>query len=248
MHVPPLFRDLADFLYPARCAACDDTCQPGDWLCLRCLTGMENLTAHAACARCALPIVSNGAPCPWCRGRGVYPFTNIARLGKFEGPLRDMVHHLKYHRRWTVAERLATQLIKHNSTRRILDAADVLVPIPLHWQRQISRGYNQADVIATALAKQTNLKVTPALRRLRSTQSQTDFHSRTEREANVHKAFALTDTSLLTDQRVIVVDDVMTTAATLQAAARAILPAKPRSLSALVLAVADPRNQDFEFN
>jgi ComF family protein len=244
--LPQIVRDLADFLYPGRCAVCGNDCLGADFLCHQCDGGLENLAAESACDRCALPVVSRGAPCPWCRGRGLHPFDRIARLGKFADPLRTLIHSLKYHRRWVLAHQLAGRLAEQPQVRQILKQADVLVPVPLHWTRHIGRGYNQSELLARALAGHCGAKVVRAVRRIRHTASQTSMHSRTVREENVHGAFALKSGRGLAGKRLVVVDDVMTTAATIQAVGRVLKAVKPDSISAIVVAVADPKGRDFE--
>ena len=176
----------------------------------------------------------------------MHPFDRIVRLGKFDDPLKQLVHRMKYNRRWNLAGHLADWLYQEERVRRLLADADVIIPVPLHWRRQIARGYNQADLLAAALAKLAKLKLIGAVKRIRPTESQTAIHSRTIREENVRGAFALKKLKSLAGKRVVVVDDVMTTAATLQAVGRALKATKPASISAIVLAVADPKRRDFE--
>jgi ComF family protein len=153
---------------------------------------------------------------------------------------------MKYRRRWRLADELAERLLAEERVRRLLDECDVLVPVPLHWARHIGRGYNQADVLASALARRVKRRVVRPASRIRHTPRQTGMHSRTVREENVRGAFALKHPAQIAGKRVVIVDDVMTTAATLQTLGRVLKPAHPAAMSALVLAVADPRGQDFQ--
>jgi predicted amidophosphoribosyltransferase len=100
-------------------------------------------------------------------------------------------------------------------------------------------------VLAAALARRCGLKVARPVRRIRRTVSQTTIGSRTVREENVHGAFAARSGRSIAGKRVVVVDDVMTTAATLQAVGRALKPCAPAEMSAIVVAVADPKGHDF---
>jgi ComF family protein len=170
------------------------------------------------------------------------------RLGVFRDPIRQMIHRMKYHRRWSLAEYLAERFGEQAHVRRMLEATDCLVPVPLHRLRQMSRGYNQADVLAAALAKavKPRPRIARPVVRLRHTETQTHLHSRAQREANLRDAFALIRPQVVHGRHVIVVDDVMTTGATLRAFARALRPARPASLSAIVIAIADPKGSDFQ--
>ena len=121
--------------------------------------------------------------------------------------------------------------------------ADRIIPVPLHPFRHFQRGYNQADVIASRLGSTRLLR---PIKRLRNTPTQTHLHSHEKRIENLRHAFSLTDPESIAGQRVLVIDDVMTSGATLQSIARALVPAKPKSLHALVLAIADPKGRHFE--
>jgi ComF family protein len=244
--LPQIVRDVVDFIYPGACVACGESSPGGELLCHRCDAALDHLAAAAACHRCASPVVSQGAPCPWCRGNGVHPFGKILRLGRFDEPLRQIILAMKYHRKWPLAGRVADRMLTVPAVRTLLENADVLVPVPLHWARQIGRGYNQADCLAKSLARRCGLKIARPVRRVRYTPSQTTIFSRTVREENVRGAFTAKLRRSVRGRRVVVVDDVMTTAATLQGVGRILDEMAPASLSALVIAVADPRRRDFQ--
>lgn len=248
MRVPQLIRDVLDFCYPGRCAACDSDCAGSQTLCASCDDLLARLEDQAACRLCAMPLVEEGAPCPYCEGDGVPHYEHILRLGIYSDPIKHLVHHVKYHGRWALAEFLADRLARRPGVRALLDDADCLVPVPLHRLRQVTRGYNQAEVIARVLAKRSRgrLRVARPVVRLRNTETQTHLHSRARREENLRDAFGLVDGWCVHEQRVVVVDDVITTGATLQSFARALQPAKPQKLSAVLLAIADPEGRDFE--
>lgn len=185
-------------------------------------------------------------PCPYCNRRGVYPYEHVAALGLFEDSLKELIHHMKYHRRWGIAEELAERLSRLPRARSLLESAEVLVPVPLWRWRQVSRGYNQADVIACHLARRFNKPICRAVARVRRTVSQTELRSTKGRTDNVHGAFRLKSGKTIKDRRVIAIDDVMTSGATLKEVGRTLLDAEPAGLSAIVLAVADPRGRAFQ--
>lgn len=240
-----LVRDLVDFCYPHRCARCEEV-SPQPFLCEACDKELHELERRPACDRCAMPIGGPGGACPYCEGKGLPYFERVASLCTFRDPVRHLIYAVKYHRRWPVAERLADRLLEQAHIKRVVSEADCLVPVPLHRLRQITRGFNQAEVVARRLAKRCGKRFARPAVRLRNTETQTHLHSRAQREENLKDAFGLVNERCIRNRHVLVVDDVMTTGATLQSLARVLAPAEPASLSAIVLAVADPLGQDFQ--
>ncbi|HEV8605150.1 MAG TPA: ComF family protein [Tepidisphaeraceae bacterium] len=236
---------VADLAYPTACAHCNAFCDGGGPLCPACDSKLHDLSVAPACIHCAMPVAQTDAPCPRCLGKGLYPYERVGRLGIFDEPIKTIIHQFKYHRKWPLAEWLADRLLEQPRISALLQHVDVIVPVPLHRRRQFSRGYNQARLIAARLHKHTHFPLIQPLIRIRDTEQQTAQTSQKARHANVRGAFALRKPKLVESKRVLVVDDVLTTGATLQAVARTLLLAKPASLSAVVLAVADPRHRDF---
>jgi len=235
---------VADLAYPTACAHCNAFCDGAGPLCPECNDKLHELSIAAACIHCAMPISQAGAPCPRCLGKGLYPYQSVGRLCIYDGPIKTLVRQFKYHRRWPLAEWLADRLLEQPRIQLLLKDIDLVVPVPLHRRRQFSRGYNQAKLIAVRIATKTRPLQQP-LRRIRNTEQQTSQTSQKARHTNVCDAFALRDPQSIHGKHVLVVDDVLTTGATLQAVGRTLLAAKPASLHAIVLAVADPRHRDF---
>jgi ComF family protein len=244
--LPGLLSDLMDFCYPGRCASCEAATDGPAVLCAACDEALRELEAAPACSWCGKPIAEVGAPCPYCLGEGMAHFDRIVRLGVFTDPLKHLIHRMKYHKQWGLAETLADRLLGQERTKGLLTETEVIVPVPLHRLRQITRGYNQAEVIAKRLASSCKLKLARPVVRLRHTESQANLTSVETREDNLRDAFGLVNPRSVKGKHVVVVDDVMTTGATLRAVARALRAAKPASLSALVLAIADPKGRDFQ--
>ena len=218
------------------------------FLCGDCMTHLDDLADAEACQHCAKPLASAGAPCPYCHGRGVAPFDRMVRLGVFDDPIKHLIHRMKYNRRWALGEHLADRLLETERAKGLLTETQVLVPVPLHIVRHVSRGYNQADVIARRIGKRCDIPIVHAVRRKRATETQTNLHSHESRFANVRGAFALRRGMArhLFAKHVVVVDDVTTSGATLKAVGQALKEAAPASLCAMILAIADPKGRSFE--
>ncbi len=236
---------LLDLVYVPTCAACGAGADRRS-LCADCEVGLAELEARPACRACAMPLVQAGDPCPYCMGGGAPFYERIVRMGGFHPPLSDLVHEMKYGRRWPLGEELADRLLEREDVKAVLAETQCLLAVPMHWRRQVKRGYNQAEVIARRLSRRCGIPVARAVVRVRPTESQTHQHSHAQRMENLRDAFGLTDAAAVRGRHVTVVDDVMTTGATLQSVARVVARAKPAGLRAVVLGVADPRGRDFQ--
>ena len=151
-------------------------------------------------------------------------------IGEYEGALRSIVHALKYDGRRSLAKPLAARMCE--TGHAVLEGAHLVVPVPLHTSRRRERGFNQAN----DLAEHLGLPVVHALRRARATAPQVSLAAG-RRHANVRQAFRATRAARrLAGKIVVIVDDVSTTGATLEACARALDGAGTREMRALTAA------------
>lgn len=145
---------------------------------------------------------------------------------------------LKYQGRHKTADRLAIRLLEDPRCRDILKASTVIVGVPLHPDRVLERGFNQADLLARALALGSSLPVSRDLVRTRRTRSQTSLSAR-ERRRNVAGAFEVRAEAPLKDAAVVLVDDVTTTGATIRECAAALLSYGVREVRSITVARAE---------
>lgn len=200
-------------------------------VCGACERPLDSPTAGAICAACWDAIVPI-APL----GNGSFPphIALATAIGPYEGTLRAIVHALKYERRATVARRLAALMAA--AGEGVLLDADALVPVPLHRSRERGRGFNQAR----ELARHLGVPILDALVRARKTAAQADLPAG-KRNANVHGAFRLATGVDVEGLTLVVVDDVSTTGATLNACAAPLLEAGAIEVRALTAAKATLR-------
>jgi ComF family protein len=211
-----LIDDILDLLFPPRCANCRSR---GALLCASCratcrfVPDSANLEQHQ---RLDSPFLVSTA--------GAYIF---------EGALREAIHKLKYDRSKRMAvplgDLLSDYLVQHPLT------VDAIVPVPLHRDRLQMRGFNQAQLLAERLAHRMQLPIlTTQLVRVRHTSQQADLN-RAQRRANVEAAFAW-QAATPPPSRTLLIDDVLTTGATMAAAAQALHAAGADEVHALTLA------------
>jgi len=159
--------------------------------------------------------------------------TAVRSAGLLQGPLRRAVHRLKYAGRVTAAGALADLLHEPAAQVGAVATRAVVVPVPLHAERERERGFNQAQVLAAPLAEALGLELRRTVLRVRPTPSQVGL-SRQQRRVNVRGAFAAAER--LTGQAVLLVDDVTTTGSTLGSAAAACREAGAAAVYGVTLA------------
>jgi len=209
--------------------------------CTECLALPLPLHAEHYCSRCRTPFQNDATldargVCLRCRS-GLPGFDYVYSFGFFDGVLRSMVHDLKYSR----VSPLGGYLGELMARAIPLDlAVDAIVPVPIHWTRWIKRGYNQAELLARPLARRMQIPILSPLRRKRTTRSQVSL-TVSERRKNLAGAFSIRDRSLVADKRVLLVDDVLTTGATIGYCSRLLRDAGARSVTVVTLARVDRR-------
>jgi ComF family protein len=200
---------LLALIAPPRCAACAAPTGAGRRLCRECHGRLPWLRGPV-CGRCALPVPC-GPPCPAERAAFSSAWSPVA----FEGPARALVHALKFHGRTAAAELMAAH-IAANAPPAVLAPAVTLVPAPTHPQRRRERGFDQAQLLARALARRTGLPALAALSRQGPATRQLGA-GRAQRRSGIRVAVRHAVAG-----PVVLIDDVHTTGATLDACAGAL--------------------------
>mgnify|MGYP001613764727 CR=1 FL=1 len=222
---------LLDLLAPQRCQFCARACS-GLPLCDACRAELP--WNRLACPHCALP-QTHAAPCARC-SRKPPPFARAWAPLRLTTPIREQIHALKYEAGFSHARTLAA-LFAATLPDRSLPPPDLILPVPLHRGRLWRRGYNQSVELGRALARETGIAcAADGARRLRATADQIGM-SAAQRRRNVRGAFAIT--APVAGLHVALLDDVMTTGATLAELARVTRAAGAREVEAWAIARVD---------
>ncbi len=224
-------------------------------VCKTCWASLEPWRG-AICASCGLPLATSGGGepasllCGECR-TGARAFDGARSFGLYAGALRQIILLLKFRRQERLGQRLGALLAPLWASFENLDGA-WLIPVPLHSSRQQERGFNQAELLARGLmrglagaGKAPPRMARKALRRTRATRPQTGLSIPARRE-NVRGVFAMSDAEPLRGRAIVLVDDVMTTGATLSECAATLKRAGAGRVLALTLARATPQFPDFD--
>lgn len=230
-------RPLLDILLPHRCLACGVLVDAPGVLCPACWAEVAFI-GPPCCEACGLPFEydeGDGMLCGECTARPP-PFRR-ARAAVLYGPAsRRLILDFKHGDRTEAAPAFAGWMVR--AAADLIATAEVIVPVPLHWTRLFARRFNQAALLAYAIGRQSGLPVAPdVLVRRRRTPSQGHL-GRSARRRNVAGAFIVPPgrAARVVDRRVLLVDDVMTTGATLAACTRALLRAGAQSVDVATLA------------
>jgi ComF family protein len=234
---------LFNLVFPDDCRVCGSPLENVSRVpvCPTCLAAPEPLAADYYCVCCRTPFL-NAAPldadgrCDLCR-RGLRGFDSAYAFGAYEDTLRELIHLFKYGRVRPLAGRLGALIVSAIPRDQ---AFDLVVPVPLHWRRRLERGFNQSELLADAVAKRYGLRAVNAIRRKRATTAQAGL-TNARRRSNVAGAFAIARGASVEGRRVLLVDDVMTTGATLAACAAVLKRAGARYVAVLTLARVDRR-------
>lgn len=205
---------ILDFLFPKKCLGCG---REGSWLCSDCFSKIEYFDQ------------------PYFRN--LPPLSGVFALGPYRGILKESILAFKYDGVRELVEPLGNLLIQHLSPLPF-ERRSLLVPIPLHKRREIERGFNQAHLLALYFSKNLNLPLLPnVLIKIKNTKPQVELKEK-ERKENIKDAFFVKESEkhLIKNKTIFLVDDVMTTGATLKEGAKILKKNGAKRVWGLVLA------------
>jgi competence protein ComFC len=228
-----LFDGVLDIAYPPICLCCETFIErKNELICDRCWERAKQFD-YPFCANCR-EVLEKNVTCPHCSDEHAIP---VFALGHFTEPLKEIIHRMKYYGYRRLADDLAYRLLDLYTDKMKTLKLDTIVPIPLHSYREKNRGFNQAallsDIIGRGLAVGVDHK---SLLKIRRTKDQTRLNPQ-QREENIKGAFKVFGEELK-NKRVMIVDDVITTGATIREAHKMLEEADAQVVAYCVTAVA----------
>ena len=233
-----LLTSLANFAFPPVCGQCHRLSPDGltGGICRDCWAAVKTWR-DGQCQRCGRPSADNGSLCRQCTVPD-WSCSDIKAIGPFEPPLSEAVHMLKYSDAKSVSRRLGAMMAERIVPDQRYNKADLVLAVPLHQARRRERGYNQAQLLAEQLGQALKIPAPEGLLfRARNNQSQTTLNKE-QRRRNVEGIFAVKEPGLIKGQRIILVDDVLTTGATIGSCGHALLAAGASEVLACTAAAA----------
>jgi ComF family protein len=232
-HAAKLALDIA---LPTLCVSCREPVE-GDGVCAECWAKLSFIEPPY-CPRLGIPFVYDPGPDMLSMEAIANPpaYARARAAVRYDEIARTLVHALKYHDRTDLAPAMGRWMAR--AGRELLDGADMLIPVPLHWRRAWGRRFNQSGALGRAIERQSGVALRgDLLQRLRRTEQQVGL-SRSQRASNVQGAFKVFPDrqAEIAGQRVVLIDDVLTSGATVDACARALLRAKAAQVDVLVFA------------
>lgn len=232
-----MLQPVLNLFFPPQCLVCDALVPTHGTLCTECWNDVPFISAPI-CACCGLPLefaVDENTLCGECL-REHPPYSRARAAFVYNEHSRNLILKLKYQDDTYLAPTFGRWL--KGAGEELIAASDLIIPVPLYYWRMVSRRYNQSLLLARILARHTGLPLLPdGLKRIRATAQQTGL-TRAQREKNVKGAFIVPDAhrNAIKGKSILLVDDVMTTGATLGACTKVLLKADAAQVNVLTLA------------
>lgn len=236
------FRTLVDLILPGGCVACSRFLPAGDgpW-CVDCAMRIASAAAVDYCPRCGVTVempASRADGCPRCRNRRI-AFEAVARIGDYDGFLRDIVHTYKFARRQTLDRPLGSLLAAAIQRQPWASDFDALVPVPTSWRSTWRYTFAPPTMLARQIGREIGVPALPILteRGKRHRQARLAVNQRAD---NVRGAYRVLRAARPAGSRLCIIDDVSTTGATLEEVAKVLRRAGATAIYAAVIAKTHP--------
>ena len=233
--------DILDFVYPQHCAICKQHLKKEERdVCEVCWNSLVTLP-DPFCPYCRSFYEPRDTRCSFCESAGRtiedHKIALVRSLGRFDDYYKELIHRFKYGKKIPLGKRLARRLGGTVNGDYTFLESDFLIPVPLHKSRYRERGFNQSEIVAQEISKITGISVLKSgLKRRKNTKDQTNL-SPEQREENVRGAFTVTESERMNGKKIILVDDVITTGATLSECAHVLKQAGAEKIIGMTIAV-----------
>jgi ComF family protein len=230
---------IANVLFPCRCPLCNTTIhdRPAQNICASCAARINPIRSPL-CPACGVPFPAANAGDHLCGDCLLSPraFTKARAVGRYEDVLLTAIHDFKYREKAALGKILGKMMADHDYPDFHIPSYTVIMPVPLHVSRLRERAFNQALILARAVAKKYDIPLDfTSLKRNLATRPQIAL-GKTERQSNVRGAFAVPEPEKVKGKKIIVIDDVYTTGSTLNECARILVKGGAAEVAALTLA------------
>ena len=214
INIMKIFSQILNYIYPPRCISCSELMQETGRFCGACWAQLNFITkpyCRICCFEFSFDPGEGNDICLKCSTTP--PSYNLARSTlRFDENSKKLIHALKYYDSYFIASNFSKIIV--NMHKDIMLNVDFVIPVPMHKWKRLFRLYNQSQVLASALAKEANVKMLPdVLMKIKHTKSQTGL-SKKQRQENLKGSIAVVKKDVIKGKKVILVDDVMTTGST----------------------------------
>lgn len=234
-----LINVIVDIIFPKRCPVCGDIVAPkSGYICNECHNKLQ-VVKEPRCKKCSKPIESEEAELCYDCSTKHFEYTNGYAMWIYDGIMKKSISDFKYKGRREYAAYYSDELIRYYGRTIKEINPDALIPIPLFREKQVQRGFNQAEVLAKAIGKRLDIPVINILIRDKKTLPQKELNDK-ERFNNLLKAFKLSEKNhwdFNQIKRVILVDDIYTTGSTIEACSRVLKQAGAQEVYFLSLCI-----------
>ena len=230
-----IYDNILDYIYPPRCILCSGLILNNNGFCVDCWSKLNFITAPYCRICCFEFSVDYGADNKCARCLNDPPHYDYARsLLRFDENSKKIIHALKYYDRSFISRIIAKMLV--NYYRESIISADLIVPVPMHKLKRLSRLYNHAQILSDSIAQLVEKKITPdILLKTKHTRTQTGL-ARKHRIDNLSDSISVVDKQKIRGKKILLVDDVMTTGATVNLCAKQLKKAGAKEVVVLCIA------------
>ena len=230
---------ITSLIFPRTCSLCGRTVsfKENKNICDDCLQTLPKLEG-LFCHKCSLPLADGGATCPDCKNSKNIYFETLKAPYVYTGKIRVLIKKIKYSQRPFLAKDLSKQMADFIKREHIAENIDIIIPVPIHWCKNLMRGYNQAALLADCIAQEINKSFYPkALLRTKYTKPQFKLKKR-QRMENLENMFEINKkyADVIKGKRILLIDDIATTCSTANQCSKVLKENKAKNIIVAALA------------